>query len=259
MPETAIKQVKYCMFCTTDIQIDWHPIIFRLNREWRRIICRVGVTKVIPARTSPLRHRIGFVTTTTTIFVGHIEPISSICQRRFACVARLIFRQFRQSVRKVFFVNHRNFTVFPVNDWEWFAPVTLTAEQPITDLIINSCLTQFSFGKPCNHFFNSVFLVQSVKKSRIYVDSVFGPCLLLHIDFGFQNLDNRQIKFLGKLPVACIVSGNGHNRTCSVTHQYIVGNPDRNQRSVYRIFGVTAREYACFLFRQFCSIQVRLH
>ena len=36
------------------------------------------------------------------------------------------------------------------------------------------------------------------------------------------------VKRSGKIPVAVVVGGNGHDRACSVAHKYIIRNKNRN-------------------------------
>ena len=49
MPKTAVKQVKYGMFGTADIQIDRHPVVFFGFRERFRVIFRIDEPEIIPA------------------------------------------------------------------------------------------------------------------------------------------------------------------------------------------------------------------
>ena len=259
VPETAVEQVKHGVLGTAHIQIDRHPVVFGFNRERRRVVCWVGVAQIVPARTCPLRHCVGLVAAAATILVGNVEPVGGVSQRRLASIARLVFGQFGQFVRKVLLIDHRNFAVFPVNDWERLAPVALAAEQPVADFIVDCGLAQIALGKPGNHLVNGVFLVQTVKEARIDVHAVFGPGLLLHIDFRFQNFDNRQVEFLGKLPVACVVGGHGHNCASSVAHQHVIGHPNRYQCAVYGIFSISAREHASLLLCQLGAVQIRFH
>ena len=54
---------------------------------------------------------------------------------------------------------------------------------------------------------------------------------------------------VGKLPVAGIVSGHGHDGAGAVTHQYKVGHPERNFFAAYRVYGGDANWHALLFHR----------
>ena len=259
VPEAAVEQVQHGVLGAAHIQIDGQPVVFGFNREWRRVVLGVGVAQIVPARARPLRHCVGLVAAAASVFVNHCEPVGCVGQRRFASVARLVLGEFGQRVRQVLLVDGGHFAVFPVDNGERLAPVALAAEQPVADFIVDGGFAQIALGQPGNHLVNGVLLVQAVKEARVDVNAVFGPGLLLNIDFRFQDFDNRQIEFFGEFPVARVVGGDGHNGARAVAHQHVVGHPDWNQCAVDGIFGVAAREDARFLFGQFGAVQIGFH
>ncbi len=61
------------------------------------------------------------------------------------------------------------------------------------------------------------------------------------------NFRNRQGKLFCKFPVPFIVSRNRHDRSETVSHQHVIGNPDRNLFSVGGIYGVSAGKDSALL------------
>src|SRR4029079_18595037 len=62
---------------------------------------------------------------------------------------------------------------------------------------------------------------------------------------------DRKREHVRELEIALVVSGHGHDRTGSVLHEHVVGDPDRNGRAGRRIDGVAAREDAGLLLVHF--------
>ncbi len=60
VPKTGVEEVKNRVLDTADVEVNRHPIVFFILRPRFVIVLRIDKTKVIPARSSPLRHRIGF-------------------------------------------------------------------------------------------------------------------------------------------------------------------------------------------------------
>ena len=73
---------------------------------------------------------------------------------------------------------------------------------------------------------------------------------------GWTHLNDRQIKFLGKLKIALVMRRHGHDRAGAVAGENVVGNPDRNFLAVDGIDGVSAGEHAGFFFGQFGAFEI---
>ncbi len=56
--------------------------------------------------------------------------------------------------------------------------------------------------------------------------------------------DDRQVIFAGKIEVALVMRGDGHDRAGAVAHQDVIGDPDRDPLTVDRVDCVTASEDA---------------
>ena len=62
-----------------------------------------------------------------------------------------------------------------------------------------------------------------------------------------NNLYNWQFKIFSELEITSIVGRHSHNSTCSIVHQYVIGNPDRYPGVIYGINRVSTRKYARLL------------
>ena len=65
-----------------------------------------------------------------------------------------------------------------------------------------------------------------------------------------------QVKFFRKLIIALIMRWHGHNRTRTVAHQHIIGNPNRQFLASDWMNRVCTGEYSCFFFRQIRTLKV---
>ena len=63
-----------------------------------------------------------------------------------------------------------------------------------------------------------------------------------------NNLDNRQVKFLGKRKIALVMRWHSHDCAGSIATQNIIRHPNRQFLAIDRIYDITASKYACFLF-----------
>ena len=149
-----------------------------------------------------------------------------------------------------------------MNNWNRLTPVSLTREYPVTELIINLCITNSLFCKEFNHLFLSFFNFKSINEIRIdkHTCCYICKCCLININFftilGY-NLNNRQIKLLGKLPVSFIMCRNSHDSTCTIAHKYIVRYPDWNFLAINRINCLkSVNLYTCLILRKLCSLEI---
>ena len=88
VPEPSVQQVQHRVLGTADVQVDGHPLLFKFRIDEDGVVFRIDEAQVVPARSSPLRHGVGF----TLIFLAvddWIEPI----------VISLFERWFRAAVR----------------------------------------------------------------------------------------------------------------------------------------------------------------
>ncbi|MCL4101981.1 hypothetical protein MMG03_001568 [Fibrobacter succinogenes] len=260
------------MFCTAHIKVDGHPVLFKFLCKESIAVASIDIAEVVPARTSPLRHGIGFADTLTAVSVNHVQPFSCVGQRRLTAVTRLVVLQIRQLNRQLVVVDGRDFAIFPVDDGERFAPVTLTAEEPVTELVVHGSLTDLVGFQPFDHLSLASFLVEAVEAEGVVlavdVGAVGSPAsftsqhLGLHVFRAgcvrFHDADNRQVELLCEFEVAGIVGGHSHDSAGAVSSQNVVSHPNRNLGAGQRVDGVGAREHAGLFLGEFGTVQVAL-
>ncbi len=59
VPEARIQEMQHGMLGAADVEIDWHPSLFDRRIDRRAIVFRIEKSQIVPARTGPLRHRVG--------------------------------------------------------------------------------------------------------------------------------------------------------------------------------------------------------
>ena len=100
-------------------------------------VLRIEITEIIPARAGPLRHGVRFAHGA----VGQVQPILGAGQRRLAVGGGLVIfqrrRQHRQRAFRQRFVIQISGGVLLPNDRKRLAPVTLPAEQPVAQFVID--------------------------------------------------------------------------------------------------------------------------
>ena len=59
VPESRIEQMQDGMLDAADVEIDRHPVPFFYRIDQVRLVVRIDISQVIPARPGPLRHGVG--------------------------------------------------------------------------------------------------------------------------------------------------------------------------------------------------------
>ena len=149
-------------------------------------------------------------------------------------------------------------------DWNWFTPVSLSGEHPVTQLIVYFTVTDSLFLQEILHFLFGFCYFQTIEEVR--VDHLTGchirKCSLVDINrtlLAFYNLNHRKIKLLCELPVTGIMSRYCHDRTGTIGHQNIIGDPYRNLLAVYRIDCTqTTKDHTCLILCKLSTLKIRL-
>ena len=139
-----------------------------------------------------------------------------------------------------------------MNDRDRLTPVTLSGEYPVTQLVVDSLLTDAS---GLDHGW-SLFL-QHCGLHAIPLAGVDHGSACLGISLGHvldlfavfcDNLDDRDVELGCELEVTVIMSRYAHDRASTIIRQYIIGQPDRNFRTVDRVNGIASGKHAGLLF-----------
>ena len=126
-----------------DVQIDGHPGFFDRRIDRRAVVLRIEEAQIVPARTGPLRHGVGFAL--IAFAVDHrVEPLGGrFIERRLGSAVRLEVFEVRQVDRQIFFVDCADaaggFTVGIelVQNRERFAPEALAREEPVAEFVVD--------------------------------------------------------------------------------------------------------------------------
>ena len=219
-----------------------------------------------------MRHGVGFAATLAAVGIGDGQPISRVRKGRLARFAGLVFFDFRKLKRKLSFFEQGDFAIFPVDHGKRFAPVSLTAEEPVAQFIIHGSFSQSGIFEPFGNLLDALLFRQSVDVDadggvgRVDVAAIFGPAgiacqdvqpqLLIRICGRIQDADDGQLIGLGEFEVSVVVRRYGHDGPCTVTHQDVIGHPDRNLVTVDRVDGITAGKDPCFTFGQVGTVEI---
>ena len=171
VPEARVQQVQHGVLNSTHIQVHaagvavmlWsHPILLNVFINERFGVGWVEVAQFVPARTCPLRHHVYFAAILLWPIAkvqGDIDPILNAGKRRNRVGGfvvrvkrlRLEVGQFWQQNGQCRCWNRDWLIVFVVHNGEWFAPVALTGEQPVAQLVGNCAVAVIVLVKPCSH------------------------------------------------------------------------------------------------------------
>ncbi|MNZ54507.1 hypothetical protein D3C78_724080 [compost metagenome] len=258
VPETCIEQVKYGMLRSTNVQIHWKPCFLLLWGAQLLIVFRINITQVVPAAARPLRHGVGLTASLhTSLRIDRFHPLCYIGKWRLPSTRWFNRIYIRQYQRQLINRNSLHCTVFQMQNWNRLSPVALTAEQPITQTIGYFTFTYALLFQPSNHLRNRFFILKPIQEIRIDMRSVSGICLFFNVA-ALHDFHDIQAELFSKFPVACIVTWNRHDRTCSISGKYIICNPDRCLGAIHRIDCIRTREYSALLFSQICTFQIAL-
>ena len=145
-----------------------------------------------------------------------VDPAVDSGKRAFSGSGGLVSLYIWKLQGKLVFGNGDRSALGTVDQRNRLAPIALAAENPVAQFVVYGLLSDFLFFKEVQHFVNRVLLVKAVKEFRVHVDSVFGPSLLLHVDFALQHFDYRKVEFFSEVPVAGVVRRNCHDGSGSV-------------------------------------------
>ena len=110
---------------------------------WKPVLCHcelIHITQEVPGRTGPLRHGIG-------LSLGRAAAVPDTCSLPTQSIAASgdspvpvgsIALYLRQTQRKLLLRNRYVAAVRAVDDRDRLAPVTLTGEYPVTQLVVDS-------------------------------------------------------------------------------------------------------------------------
>ena len=153
VPEAGIQQVQHRVLRSADVQIDRHPSLFFDRVDESGVVVGVNKAEVVPARSGPLRHRVGFALVAPPV-QGYVQPrLGSSVQRRLGSAMWSVLLQVRKIDGQILDGNRTQqpgrltFCIQLVEDGKRLAPESLAAEQPVTQLVVRRRTPQSLRGK----------------------------------------------------------------------------------------------------------------
>ena len=140
-----------------------------------------------------------------------------------------------------------------VDHGERLAPVALPGEQPVAELVLDGALAGALPLEPGDGGGLGLVHAQAVEGQPLVVGGVHGHAVAgvglgLHVELapvgGRHDLPDGQPERQGKLVVARVVAGHGHDGAGAVAHEDVVGDEHRDLLAVDRVDGVGAGEDA---------------
>ena len=143
------------------------------------------------------------------------------------------------------------------------APVTLTAEHPVAQLVVDLVAALAVFFQPGDHLLLGVGDGQAVQEAGVdqRAGGHIGKGSLVQVGRGvaLDHLDDGQAELLGKLPVTGIMGRHGHDGAGAVGGQDVVGNEDGDLGVVDRVDAHDAFQLDAGLFLvQLAALKVAL-
>ena len=155
VPEARIKQMQHRVLRPADVKVNRHPVFFLRRVAAAIIIVRVDIPQIIPAASRPLRHRVCLAQgNPAALRAGRLEPVRRLRQRRLARRRRRVILHIRQLQRQFRF-RYRHYPAFvAMHKRNRLAPVSLPAEKPVAQFIIDRLFAKPFFLKPvCDSLF----------------------------------------------------------------------------------------------------------
>ena len=127
---------------------------------------------------------------------------------------------------------------FVEDDGEGFAPVSLAGEEPIAEFVVDLWRTDFVFGEPFEDDGFGFFDLESVEEVGVDCGTGSGERFSVEAFGWLDGADDWEVECFGEVPVALVLSWDGHDRAGAVAHEDIVGGPDGDGLSGDGVFDI---------------------
>ena len=184
-------------------------------------------------------------------------------QRAFAVLARLKVLDLGQTQGQLALRQGHPAALVAVDHGDRLAPVTLAAEDPVTQLEVDLLVALAVLFQPGVHLVLGILDRQAVQEARVdqRAGSNIGESFLVQVALGgaLNDLDDGHAELLGKLPVAGIVGRDSHDGAGAVGSQNVVRHEDGHLLAVDGVDGLHALDDNTGLFLvQLGALEVRL-
>ena len=259
--EAAVEQVQNGVLDATDVVIDGHPTVGGLAGEGQLGVVRVGIAQVIPAGAGEGVHGIGLALGRATADrAGGLVELLALGEGLAGAQVQVLGQRHRQLV-----LGHgHDAAVLAVDGRDGVAPIALAADEPVAQAELDLA-TAAAHGLEVGHDGSLALGVLTAAHAGVLAgldERALGSVGAIPVDgLGMEGIDgltvsldgcavvivqddrhDRQVILAGKLKVALVAAGNGHDGTGAVVGNDVVGNPHRDLLAVDGVYHIAARE-----------------
>ncbi len=121
-------------------------------------------------------------------------------------------------------------------------PIALPGDQPVPETPLNGPGSDALVFHPVDGPPDGFIALQPVEEARIDRLPLSDVGLAVPVIGRLDGADDVESILLGEVPVALVLSGNGHDGAGPVSHEHIIGDVDRHPLVVHRVDGVCPRQ-----------------
>ena len=244
MPKAGIEQMQGGMFHTSVVPVHGEPVFHSFPGGDGVFVVGIHVADEVPGGARPLGHGVRLpLGGGAALGTGHVHPVGHLRQGAFPGLGGLIGIHVRQNQGQVLFLQRHRAAVGTVDDGDGLAPVTLTGEDPVSELEVDLFIAHALFreeGDDLLFGFGDRKPVEEVGVDHFALGAV-------HVGFlgdipALHHLDDGQIEDLGEFIVPFVVGGHRHDGAGAVGRQNVVGNENGDLPAVHGIGGSDAQE-----------------
>ena len=204
--ETGIEQVQDGVFDATDVLVNRHPRLGGFSAKGDVFLEWVSEPQEVPRRVDKGVHRVGLpLSRTVARWARGVEKRFIGCEWRLAIGQELdvVGSEHGQLLNR----DGHNPTRRTVHHWNGATPEPLTRHQPVTESVVDGCVTNALLDQPRNRLGLRFVNVEAIQEAT--VDLLALPAVGLAASFfkAFRHLrraDNGQREGLGKRPVTLV-------------------------------------------------------
>ena len=247
------------MLDAADVVIDGHPTVGCLAGEGQLGVVRVGIAQVIPAGAGERVHGIGLALSRAAADrAGGLVEVLALGEGLAGAQVQVLGQCHRQLI-----LGHgHDAAVLTVDGRDGVAPIALTTDEPVTQAELDLA-TAAAHGLEVGHDGSLALGVLAAAHAGVLTgldQRALGSVSAIPVDgLGMEGIDglaagldgstvlivqddrnDRQVVLAGKLKVALVAAGNGHDGAGAVVGNDIIGNPHGNLLAVDGVHHVAA-------------------
>ena len=259
--EATVEQVQNGVLDAADVVIDRHPTVGGFLGEGQLSVVRIGIAQVIPAGAGKGVHGIGLALGRATADrAGGLVELLALGEGLAGAQVQVLGQRHRQLI-----LGHgHDAAVLAVDGRDGVAPIALTGNEPVAQAELDLATTA-AHGLEVGHDRSLALGVLTAAHAGVLAgldERALGSVSAIPVDgLGMEGIDglaagldgsaivivqddrhDRQVVLAGKLKVALVATGNGHDGTGTVVGDDIIGNPHGDLLAVDGVYHIAARK-----------------